>query len=271
MKPVALTDLRHVIIDMDGVLYRGTEAIPGAREFLLFTRRIGVPFLLLTNNSSMTAAQYKVKLAGMDMVVSEDEILPSAAATAMYLARLAGPGTPVYMIGEEGLRMELEQAGFKLREDTAVKYVVVGWDRKLTWEKLKVATQAILAGAKFIGTNPDRTYPSESGIVPGAGAIQAALEACTGVQPEIVGKPQTAIFQLGLERLGAQAATTASIGDRLETDIVGGQRAGLPTILMLSGVTSKELLATSPIVPDLVYQDLADLQQAWEKALRRSL
>ncbi len=264
MKPLDLTQLSHLIIDMDGVLYKGTEPIPGAREFLLFSRRIGIPFLLLTNNSSMTAGQYQIKLADMGMQVAEEEILPSAAATAMYLSRIAAPGTPVYVIGEDGIRIELENHGFDLRNDSSVDYVVVGWDRQLTWEKLRIATQAIRAGARFIGTNPDKTYPSEAGIVPGAGAIHAALEASTEVAPEIVGKPQAAIFQLGLERLGAEAATTASVGDRLETDIVGGQRAGMPTILMLSGVTSREQLAISPTVPDLVFQDLAGLQEAWE-------
>jgi 4-nitrophenyl phosphatase len=252
---------------MDGVLYRGTEAIPGAREFLLFCRRIHVPFVLLTNNSTLTAAAYVDKLAGMNMEASEEEILPSAAATAAYLAGVAPPGSTVYIIGEEGIRTELESRGFLSRQDPSVDYVVVGWDRKLTWEKLKIATQAILGGATFIGTNPDRTFPSEEGILPGAGAIHAALEASTGMAPKIIGKPQAGIFQQALDRMGAPAATTASIGDRLETDILGAQRAGMPAILVLSGVTKTAPSSEEPVIPDLVFGDLGDVQRCWEKAL----
>jgi 4-nitrophenyl phosphatase len=261
-----LTGLRSLIIDLDGVIYRGKTPIPGAREFLRFLHCSHVSFLLLTNNSTLTAAQYVDKLSNMRVEVEQDCILTSAEATARYLASAAPPGTTVYAIGEDGVRWELEKRGFLIREDTDVAYVVVGFDRHITYEKMATAALAIRAGARFIGTNPDTTYPSELGQMPGNGAMLAAIEAATEVAPLIVGKPESAIFELALAKLGAEAATTAVVGDRLDTDIVGGRRAGLLTILMLSGVTSAKQLASASPSPDLVFNDLSTLHAAWLEA-----
>jgi len=236
----SLRDINAFIIDMDGVLYRGEAAIPGAAEFLALLREWGKKFLLLTNNSTRTPAQYVEKLARMGIKVSEDDIFTSAQATALYLRRVAPPGSRVYLIGMDGIREALLAEGFALADGIDVDFVVVGMDTTVTYEKLKKATLAIRAGAEFIATNPDKTLPTEEGIVPGAGSILAAIETATDVKPTVIGKPQKPIFDIALKRLGSPPEETAVIGDRLETDILGGIQSGLKTILVLSGVTTRE-------------------------------
>ena len=261
-----LRSLRHLVIDMDGVLYRGTEKIPGTPEFLAFLREQGVGFVLATNNSTRTPEQFVAKLAGMGVEVEPAEILTSAQATAGYLAAVAPSGTRVFVVGMDGLRTALEAAGLKLVEQDP-EYVVVGMDFTICYERLAQATLHIRAGATFVGTNPDLTFPSERGIVPGAGAVLALLEAGSGVKPRVIGKPETALMEQAMLRLGAAPDTTAAVGDRLETDIVAGQRAGIRTLLVFSGVTDRPLLARSEIQPDLTFEDVADLRATWKEVL----
>jgi 4-nitrophenyl phosphatase len=262
----SLQKLKHLIIDMDGVLYLGDEPIPGTRAFLSFLREQSISFVLATNNATKTPQQFVDKLADMKVTVHPEEILTSALATATYLASIAPEGTRAFVIGQDGLRLALQQAGFELVEDNA-DYVVAGLDFTVCYERLRDACLQIRAGATFVGTNPDLTYPSELGIVPGAGSIMAFLEASTGIKPTIVGKPQTAMMEQALVRMGAQRATTAVLGDRLETDILAGKRAGLYTLLVLTGVTDRSMLATARIQPDLVFEDTACLHRAWQEAL----
>jgi 4-nitrophenyl phosphatase len=261
-----LRSIRHLIVDMDGVLYRGTEMIPGTPEFLAFLREWGIGFVLATNNATRTPQQFAAKLAGMGMEVKPAEILTSSEATAGYLAGIARPGTRVFVVGMDGLRAALEGAGLMLVEEDP-EYVVAGMDFSICYERLAQATLHIRAGAGFVGTNPDLTFPSERGIVPGAGALLALLEAATGVKPRIIGKPETTMMEQAMLRLGAARETTAALGDRLETDILAGQRTGICTLLVLSGVTDRALLATSQIQPDLVFDDVADLRAIWKEAL----
>jgi 4-nitrophenyl phosphatase len=262
-----LRRLRHVIVDMDGVLYRGDQVIPGTRGLIDFFRERGIGFVLATNNATRTSQQFVDKLARMEVTVYPSEILTSAQATAAYLASIAPPGTRLFVVGMDGLWTALRQAGFDLVEE-APEYVVAGMDFTICYERLAQATLHIRAGAQFIGTNPDLTFPSERGIVPGAGSLLAFLQAATGVEPTIIGKPGTAMIEQALAHMGAQAQTTAMLGDRLETDILAGQRAGLPTLLVLSGVTERALLAGSEIQPDLVFEDVADLHTQWAQALK---
>ncbi len=264
LQPPISNSIKSLIIDMDGVLYRGNEVIEGAGEFIALLQREGVPFLLLTNNSTRTPDQYVEKLAEMGIAVEEGDILTSAQATALYMERIAPPRTRVYAIGQEGLQAALREK-YTIVEGGA-SFVVVGMDTELTYEKLKIATLLIRSGAKFVATNPDRTLPTEEGLIPGSGAILAALEAATGVAPFVVGKPEPAIFDLALARMGVGREGAAVIGDRLETDILGGQRAGLITILVLSGATSRQELENSCIKPDLVFEDVRQLYDAWPKS-----
>lgn len=259
-----LDNIQHLIIDMDGVLYRGDEAIPGTKEFIEFLRTQGIGFTLATNNATKTQQQFVDKLAGMGVSVYPEEILTSSLATASYLASIAPMGTRVFVVGQDGLRLALHEAGFDLVEKEA-EYVVVGMDFTICYERLKDAALQIRAGARFIGTNPDRTFPSELGIVPGAGSLLAFLKAATGMSPTIIGKPETAMMEQALAQMGAQSATTAVLGDRLETDILAGQRAALCTLLVLSGVTDRALLAESTIQPDLVFGDVGHLHTVWQE------
>jgi len=263
-----LQSIKSLIIDLDGVLYRGDEAIEGAGEFIALLQREAVPFLLLTNNSTRTPGQYVAKLAQMGIAVEEGDILTSAQATALYLGRIAAPRARVYVIGEEGLWVALQEKGYTLA-DRGADFVVVGMDRQLTYEKLKMATLLIRGGAKFIGSNPDKTFPSEEGIIPGNGAILAALEAATGVAPLVVGKPEPAIFDLALARMGVDKEGAAVIGDRLDTDVLGGQRAGLITILVLSGAASRQELENSLVKPDLVFEGVRQLYEVWPRLCQR--
>jgi 4-nitrophenyl phosphatase len=257
-----LGSITSLIVDMDGVLYRGQERLPGAREFLAHMMEERVPFILATNNSTLTPQQYVRKLAAMDIAVTEDRILTSGQASALYLAQVAGRGTRVYAIGEDGLFAALEEQGFQLTEEKA-QYVVVGLDRQVTWDRLRVATLAIRAGATFIGTNPDTTLPTEEGLVPGTGAILAALEAATEVSPVVIGKPQPTLLELAIQRMGVHRNGTAIVGDRLETDILGGKNAGLTTVLVLGGITQPEELEDSPYQPDFVFDGIGAFLQAW--------
>jgi len=258
---------------MDGVLWRGDEPMPGLQEFFAFLRQHRFDFILATNNSSRLPEQYVAKLARFGIEVPVECVLTSAQATAAYLATLAPPGTRVYALGEEGIRQALEQQGFVLTDKEAA-YVVVGWDRHLTWDKLATAALLIHAGAGFIGTNPDTNYPTERGPVPGNGAQLAALETTTGVAPVVVGKPEPRMYEEAMRRMGAwsetgpsKRETTAVIGDRLDTDIAGGARAGLTTVLVLSGISTEADLVASPVKPDLVCANIAELIAMWERAL----
>jgi 4-nitrophenyl phosphatase len=264
LQSLTSSSIKSLMIDLDGVLYRGDEAIVGAKEFIALLQRERVPFLLLTNNSTRTPGQYVAKLARMGIAIEESDVLTSAQATALYLERIAPPGARVYAIGEEGLRAALREK-YTIAESEA-DFVVVGLDSELTYEKLKTATLLIRSGARFIATNPDKTLPTEEGLIPGNGAIVAALEAATGMAPLVVGKPEPAIFDLALARMGGGKEGAAVIGDRLETDILGGRRAGLITILVLSGATSRQELENSSIKPDMVFEDVRQLYEAWPKS-----
>jgi 4-nitrophenyl phosphatase len=270
LKPESiLPGIRHLIIDMDGVLWRGDTPVDGLEAFFAFLHQQHVDFVLATNNASRTPEEYADKLARFGVEVSTERILTSALVAAAYLATLAPPGSRVYAIGEEGARRALEQRGFALSDgiDDGAEYVVVGWDRQLTWNKLATAALLIHAGAAFIGTNPDLNFPTELGPVPGNGAQLAAIEVTTGVAPIVVGKPEPRMYQEAMGRLGARPETTAVLGDRLDTDIAGGVRTGASTILVLSGITTEAELVSSLVRPDLVCKDIEELVQVWRDQL----
>lgn len=263
-----LRDFRHLIVDMDGVLWRDNEPMPGLPEFFACLRQHHLKFILATNNASQTPEQYTAKLAHFGVEAPVECVLNSAQVAAAYLSTIAPPGARVYVIGRQGTRQALERRGFVLTDETGAgaAYVVVGWDRDLTWDKLRTAALLIHGGAGFIGTNPDTSYPTERGPVPGNGAQLAALEATTGVAPTIVGKPEPWMYEEAMRRMDAHPGTTAVIGDRLNTDIAGGARAGLSTILVLSGISTEADLTASPFKPDLVYTDINSLAQAIARA-----
>jgi 4-nitrophenyl phosphatase len=258
----SLQFITHLIVDMDGVLWHGDEPMPGLKAFFDFLRQQRIDFILATNNSSRTPEQYVAKLARFGVEVATERVLTSALVAAAYLADVSPPGSRVYTIGGDGIRQALEKQNFVLTDNEAA-YVVVGWDQQLTWDKLETAALLIHHGAKFIGTNPDVNYPTEQGPVPGNGAQLAALEVTTGVAPIVVGKPEPQMYEEALRRMGAHPATTAMLGDRIDTDIVGAARIGLTTVLVLSGIATEADVAASPMQPDQVYADIGELTQAW--------
>jgi 4-nitrophenyl phosphatase len=258
----ALAAITHLVIDMDGVLYRGDEPLPKLREFFAYLRQRPIPFILATNNSTHTPEQYTAKLARMGVDILAAEILTSGQATARFLARQYPAGTRVHVFGMPSLRKAIEDEGFVLAdEDVAV--VVGSMDREVTYEKLKQATLLIRGGARFVATNRDPTVPSAEGLLlPGTGSMIAALETASGVTPMAIGKPEPTMFQLALAQMGARPETTATIGDRLDTDILGGQRAGLTTICVLSGSSSRA--EAEAFGPDFIFEDIAELLVAWQ-------
>lgn len=258
-----LTAIRGVVSDMDGVLWRGTDILPGAVDFFALLRRRGIPFVLASNNSSRSPADYVAKIdkAGIGPV-TEGEIVTSATTAADYLAAHYAPGTRVHVLGGSGLRGLVEAAGFPLvQEDAAV--VVAGLDFELTYDRLKQAALLIRGGADFIGTNDDVTFPSAEGLIPGAGSLLAALRAATDREPTIMGKPGRAMFDASLRMLGTAPEHTLMIGDRLNTDIAGAQNVGMRTALVLSGVSTRRDAETAIAPPGAIYADLAALAAAW--------
>jgi HAD superfamily hydrolase (TIGR01457 family) len=257
-----LTNITHLIIDMDGVLYLGEKPMPCLREFFLFLRERHIRFILATNNSTRTPQAYVDKLAGMGVKVSPDEILVSGQATARFLRREYPRGTRVHVFGMPSLKQAMTEAGFVLADED-VPLVVASMDREITYDKLKRATLLIRGGARFIATNLDPTNPSEEGLLPGTGSMIAALATASEIKPEAIGKPEPTMYQLGMEQMGARPETTAAIGDRVDTDILGGKRAGLTTICVLSG--SSDRSEAEAIGTDFIFDDIAHLLETWKQ------
>lgn len=259
-----LDDALAFVIDMDGVLWEGGRPLPGLAEFFAALRARGRRFVLATNNASQTPDQYQDKLAGFGVAVGRDEILTSAQAAALYLRQSGAAGAPVFAIGEAGVRQALTEQGFTLTDlyQPGAAYVVVGMDRQISWDKLASATLAIRAGARFIGTNPDRTFPTERGLTHGNGAILAALQAATQAAPLIIGKPEPTMYQIALQRLGVTPPQAVAIGDRLDTDILGAVRAGMRSLLVLSGVSTRADVDAADIAPTWVMEDISAVTRA---------
>ena len=257
----SLSHIKHLIIDMDGVLYLGDQPMPRLREFFDFLRERPIPFILATNNSTRTPQEYVDKLAGMGVAVSPDEILVSGQATARYLAREYPRGTRVHVFGMPALKQAMTDEGFVLADED-VQLVVASMDRQVNFEKLKRATLLIRGGARFIATNLDPTNPSEEGLIPGTGAMIVALEAASETKAKAIGKPEPTMYQLAMEMMGARRETTAAIGDRVDTDILGGKRADLTTICVLSGSSGRD--EAEAIGTDMIFDDIAHLLETWE-------
>lgn len=266
-------NIRGLIIDMDGVLWHGDKAMVGLEIFFQTLRDLQIRFILATNNASLTTEQYVAKLAKMGVTVSKDEILTSGIATAIYLEEHEDPEkTRVYVLGEDGAKQPLLDRGFTLTDlyqlntpatpNQGADVVVCGKDQTLTWDKLATATLNIRAGAKFIGTNADTTLPTEYGITHGNGAILAAIQVATGVEPIIIGKPEPIIYQQAMALLNTDPSETVAIGDRLETDILGAVRTGIRSLMVLTGVSNQNDLDLSDYQPTWVMSDIQAITQA---------
>lgn len=257
-----LSDIKAVVSDMDGVLWRGDDKLPGMVEFFDFLRENKIPFVLATNNSGRHTANYIQKLAKMGVHdIKAQELVTSATATVDYLKNHYPDGARLFVIGNPGLFQTLEEANFTIA-DSDVDAVVAGLDFDFNYAKARKATLLIRnEGADFIGTNPDTTFPSPDGLVPGAGSVIGMIRLTTDVEPVLIGKPERAMFDVAIQRLGTKPEETLMIGDRLNTDIEGGQNVGLNTALVLSGVNNREDIAD--IQPDYIFDGLPELIATW--------
>jgi NagD protein len=248
------------LIDMDGVIYRGQELIPGADRFIRDLRERDVPFRFLTNNSQRTRRDVAMRLNRLGIDVGEEHVFTCAMATARFLARQKPNGT-AFVIGEGGLLTALHLNGYAI-VDRDPDYVVVGEGRTLNFEMVEAAVTMILHGAKLVATNLDPNCPTQSGTRPGCGAVVAMLEAAAGVRAFSVGKPSPVMLRAALNDLGLTAEQTIVIGDTMETDILGGVQLGFRTILVLSGGTCREDLRRYTYCPDKVVESIAHLEHA---------
>lgn len=242
-----------VLLDLDGTVYRGTQIVPGAREFCEECRKKGVKILFVTNNATRRPDQIAEKLLGMGIPCRAEQVLTASQVAAKYI----GSGK-VYYIGEEGLRWALEQQGLDITATNA-QTVVVGLDREVTYQKLDIATRLIRGGARFVATNADSVLVTETGLAPGGGAIVAAVERATGITPVVIGKPEPTLFITALELLRLERDQVICVGDNLETDIAAGARAGLRTVLMLGGVSKEEDVQRDTAQPTWVIKDFQQL------------
>jgi 4-nitrophenyl phosphatase len=256
-----LRKIKGLIIDMDGVLWQGDTPMPGLHQFFDVLRERQIKFILATNNNTQTPEGFVQKAGKMGVDVPPEQVVTAAVATVEYLRLNYPSGSRIYVVGEAALKGLITNAGFTLA-DTDVKAVVATMDRQLTYEMLKRATLLIRAGANFIGPNPDTAYPTSEGIVPGGGAILAAISAASDRKPFIIGKPESWMFKISMERMQLGVDETASLGDRLETDIAGGQLLGLKTILVLSGISTIADLKSSTIQPTWVFPGIQELARA---------
>lgn len=254
---IQFEEKKGFICDMDGVIYHGNRILPGVAEFIDWLHREKKEFLFLTNNSGSTPRELQQKLARMGLDVPEKHFYTSALATAAFLKEQA-PGCSVYAIGEAGLLNALYDAGITMN-DVNPDYVVMGEGKAYSLDTLTKATNLVMKGAKLIGANSDLSGPIENGIAPACRALVAPIEMATGTQAYFCGKPNPLMMRTGLRLLGCHSSEAVMVGDRMDTDIISGMESGMSTILVLSGVSSRETLRTFAYRPTMVLDGVGDI------------
>jgi NagD protein len=250
-------EIRSWLMDMDGVLVREDQAVPGADRFIARLRERGTPFLVLTNNSIYTRRDLAARLAASGLEVPEEAIWTSALATARFLEDQR-PGGSAFVIGEAGLTTALHDAGYTLT-DRAPDYVVLGETRTYSFERITRAIRLIEGGARFIATNPDATGPTVDGPLPATGSVAALISHATGKDPYFIGKPNPLMMRSALNAIDAHSESAAMVGDRMDTDVVSGLEAGMETMLVLSGLTTLEEAERYPYRASRIIDSVADL------------
>ncbi len=250
-----LSAVRCFLLDMDGTFYLGEQLVEGAMEFIDLLHQQGREYLFLTNNSSKDSQQYVEKFARLGMSISRDKIMTSGEATAMHVQRQK-PGARVFVVGTQSLENEFRELDFLLTDESP-EYAILGFDTTLTYAKMWKLCELVRAGVPYIATHPDFNCPTETGFMPDIGAMIAFVKASTGREPDlVVGKPNSLFVEQAAERIGIPVSAMCMIGDRLYTDIALGAAAGIPTILVLSGETQVEDLASSPYQPTYIFQNI---------------
>lgn len=256
--------LKAILFDLDGTLYKGKTAIPGAAETLEKLRKEGIGLFFITNAATRSRSGVVDKLKGMEISVEEKEVYGATYATARYITSNF-PDKTVFCIGEKGMKEEFNKHGIKIVEDDSAGVVVVGLDRTIDYNKLSVGYRAIMKGAEFVATNTDSVYPVEDGFLPGAGVMVASIERCTGKKPFVVGKPESYFAELVIKENQLNKEEVIIVGDRLNTDIQFAKRAGIKSVLVLTGVSKKEDI--KEIKPDFVIDTVNDLPELLHKVL----
>lgn len=251
------------LIDLDGVIYRGSDLLPGAKEFIAWLEANQKKYLFLTNNSFATGTLVLAKLTELGIPADEAHLMTAGQAAVQYIARRL-PGGSVYVVGESPLADLAHAQGLTVAAKDAQKAdaVLVGLDRDFDYAVMTSAMNAVRAGAVFVTINRDPVLPIQGGFLPGCGALTAAIEVSSGVSPEVVGKPQPMLLREAMQRLGSQPDETVMIGDTLNVDILAGHNAGTHTILVLSGSSSQADIASSLAKPDFIFENLAAIMHS---------
>lgn len=260
---------KSYLIDMDGVIVRGNELVPGADAFIARLYRKDVKFLILTNNPLYTPLDLVHRLQRLGISITPDHVYTSALATAAFI-NAQKPGGTAFVLGESGLTEALHNVGYVLTEHQP-DYVVLGETTAYSYQRMTQAVRLILGGARFIATNPDPNGPGEGGIAPACGAIASLLATATGVQPYFVGKPNPLMMRTALRFLNEHSENAIMVGDRMDTDIRTGTEAGMETVLVLSGVTRRDMVELFPYRPTRIVNSVADLELEDDSPIRRSL
>jgi NagD protein len=248
------------IFDLDGTIYLGEKLIPGAGETIERLKSLSKKIIYLSNKPLQTREDYAAKLTRLGIPTRAEEVINSSLVMARWLSGEA-PGATIYVIGEAPLIQELVRAGFRISEKAGeIQYVIASFDRTFDYRKLNIALQAIKRGAHFVATNPDRTCPVEGGEIPDCAAMIGAVEGTTGKKVEtVVGKPSDIMIRVAVDYMGLRPQDCILVGDRLETDMVMGKKAGMAAALVLTGVTTRESLKNSDIRPDYVWESVAEI------------
>ena len=260
------SQMKLYLLDMDGTLYLGERLFDFTAELLMQIRRTGGNYLFMTNNSSKSVADYIRKLEHMGIHATREDFMTSSQATAYYLHKYH-QGKHLYVCGTDSLKQELRMEGFTVTENTAeTDCIVMGFDTELTFQKLRDVSYLLLTRElPYIATNPDLVCPTEFGSVPDCGSVCQMIWNATGKRPVVIGKPSALMPELAMERLGYPKEQTCVIGDRIYTDVKSGLNAGITGVLVMSGETTEEILASSPEKPHLVLSSAAELLQALRK------
>lgn len=253
----AIREKQGYIIDMDGVIYHGNKLLPGVKEFINWLISEKKRFVFLTNSSERTPEELQEKLGRLGVKVSKDVFYTSALATAMFL-KGQNPKGSAYIIGEAGLINALYNVGYTMN-NVNPDYVVVGESRSYSYERIEHAVNLVIAGAKLIGTNPDLTGPAENGIVPATKALISPIELATGRNAYFVGKPNPLMMRNALKKIRCNREAALIIGDRMDTDIIAGIESEIDTCLVLSGITTREMIDLFPYQPRFVLDGVGDL------------
>jgi 4-nitrophenyl phosphatase len=253
-----LSSIDSLILDMDGVLWRSNQPIGDLKTIFKLIKQVGLKVTFATNNATRTIKQYVGLLSSFGVEAEPWQIITSADAVTYHLKILLPHGGPVFIIGEQGIIKACDEQGYYHSKEGALA-VIAGLDRNFTYDKMQQATELIRSGVPFIGTNPDHTFPTPQGLVPGTGAILAAISTASDVEPIIAGKPEPIMYRIALERLKMQAEQVLVVGDRPETDIAGAQSLGCHTALVLTGVTNDEQARAWRPVPDLILDSLESI------------